>query len=68
MIVLGGGAIGTELAQVFSRFGTEVTVVEQQPRLVSFEEPEASDLIERIFTPRGHQGVHRRPGRADRPQ
>jgi pyruvate/2-oxoglutarate dehydrogenase complex dihydrolipoamide dehydrogenase (E3) component len=53
MIVLGGGAIGTELAQVFSRFGTEVTVVEEQPRLVSFEEPEASELIERIFTREG---------------
>jgi pyruvate/2-oxoglutarate dehydrogenase complex dihydrolipoamide dehydrogenase (E3) component len=53
MIVLGGGAIGTELAQVFSRFGTEVTVVEAQPRLVSFEEPEASELIERIFTREG---------------
>jgi len=50
MIVLGGGAIGAELAQVFSRFGTEVTVVEAQPRLVSFEEPEASELIERVFT------------------
>jgi len=53
MIVLGGGAIGTELAQVFSRFGTEVTVVEALPRLVSFEEPEASELIERIFTREG---------------
>ena len=53
MIVLGGGAIGTELAQVFSRFGTEVTVVEAQPRLVPFEEPEASELIERIFTREG---------------
>jgi pyruvate/2-oxoglutarate dehydrogenase complex dihydrolipoamide dehydrogenase (E3) component len=50
MIVLGGGAVGTELAQVFSRFGTEVTVVEARPQLVSFEEPEASELIERIFT------------------
>jgi pyruvate/2-oxoglutarate dehydrogenase complex dihydrolipoamide dehydrogenase (E3) component len=53
MIVLGGGAIGAELAQVFSRFGTEVTVVEALPRLVSFEEPEASDLIERIFMREG---------------
>ena len=50
MIVLGGGAVGAELAQVFSRFGTEVTVVEALPRLVSFEEPEASELIERVFT------------------
>src|SRR5712691_5616392 len=42
MIVLGGGVIGAELAQVFSRFGTEVTVVEALPRLLSLEEPESS--------------------------
>jgi pyruvate/2-oxoglutarate dehydrogenase complex dihydrolipoamide dehydrogenase (E3) component len=53
MIVIGGGAVGAELAQVFSRFGTEVTVVEAMPRLVSFGEPEASELIERIFTREG---------------
>ena len=53
MIVLGGGAIGAELAQAFSRFGTAVTVVEALPRLVSFEEPEASMLIERIFAAEG---------------
>jgi pyruvate/2-oxoglutarate dehydrogenase complex dihydrolipoamide dehydrogenase (E3) component len=53
MIVLGGGAVGTELAQVFARFGTEVTVVEAQPRLLSFEEPESSELIEQILTREG---------------
>jgi pyruvate/2-oxoglutarate dehydrogenase complex dihydrolipoamide dehydrogenase (E3) component len=53
MIVLGGGAIGAELTQVFARFGTAVTVVEALPRLVSFEEPEASALLERIFTAEG---------------
>jgi pyruvate/2-oxoglutarate dehydrogenase complex dihydrolipoamide dehydrogenase (E3) component len=53
MIVLGGGAIGIELAQAFSRFGAAVTVVEALPRLVSFEEPEASDLIHRVFTAEG---------------
>jgi pyruvate/2-oxoglutarate dehydrogenase complex dihydrolipoamide dehydrogenase (E3) component len=53
MIVLGGGAIGAELAQVFSRFGTEVTVVEALPRLVSFEEPEAGELIARVFMREG---------------
>src|SRR5260370_759335 len=53
MIVLGGGAIGAELAQVFARFGTEVTVVEALPRLVSFEEPEASELIGRVFMREG---------------
>jgi pyruvate/2-oxoglutarate dehydrogenase complex dihydrolipoamide dehydrogenase (E3) component len=53
LIVLGGGAIGAELAQVFARFGTAVTVVEALPRLLSFEEPESSALIERIFTAEG---------------
>jgi pyruvate/2-oxoglutarate dehydrogenase complex dihydrolipoamide dehydrogenase (E3) component len=53
LIVLGGGAIGAELAQVFARFGAAVTVVEALPKLVSFEEPEASQLIERIFTAEG---------------
>jgi pyruvate/2-oxoglutarate dehydrogenase complex dihydrolipoamide dehydrogenase (E3) component len=53
LIVLGGGAIGAELAQVFARFGAAVTVVEAQPRLLSFEEPEASSLIERAFMSEG---------------
>src|ERR1035437_5106017 len=53
LIVLGGGAIGAELAQVFARFGAAVTVIEALPRLLSFEEPEASELIERIFTAEG---------------
>jgi len=53
MIVIGGGAVGAEFAQVFARFGTAVTVVEAQPRLLSAEEPEASELIERIFSREG---------------
>jgi pyruvate/2-oxoglutarate dehydrogenase complex dihydrolipoamide dehydrogenase (E3) component len=53
LIVLGGGAIGAELAQVFARFGASVTVVEALPRLLSFEEPEAGMLIERIFMREG---------------
>ena len=53
LIVLGGGAIGAELAQVFARFGTEVTVVEALPRLLPLEEPEAGELIERVFTAEG---------------
>jgi len=53
LIVLGGGAIGAELAQVFARFGTAVTVIEALPRLLSFEEPEAGELIGRIFAAEG---------------
>jgi pyruvate/2-oxoglutarate dehydrogenase complex dihydrolipoamide dehydrogenase (E3) component len=43
-VVLGGGAIGLELAQVFARFGVEVSVVEALDRLLAQEEPESSDL------------------------
>lgn len=49
MVVLGGGAIGVELAQVFARFTCEVTVVEGQDRLLSQEEPEAGELAARAL-------------------
>jgi pyruvate/2-oxoglutarate dehydrogenase complex dihydrolipoamide dehydrogenase (E3) component len=44
LVVLGGGAIGLELAQAYGRFGTQVTVVEALDRLIATEEPEASTL------------------------
>lgn len=53
MIVLGGGAIGAELAQVFARFGCRVTVVEAAPRLLPAEEPESAELIGKVLTGEG---------------
>jgi pyruvate/2-oxoglutarate dehydrogenase complex dihydrolipoamide dehydrogenase (E3) component len=53
IIVLGGGAIGVELAQVFARFGVEVTVVEAADRLVPQEEPEAGALLAEVFASEG---------------
>jgi pyruvate/2-oxoglutarate dehydrogenase complex dihydrolipoamide dehydrogenase (E3) component len=53
LIVMGGGAIGLELAQVFARFGVAVTVVEALDRLLAAEEPEASALIENVLTAEG---------------
>jgi pyruvate/2-oxoglutarate dehydrogenase complex dihydrolipoamide dehydrogenase (E3) component len=53
LVVLGGGSIGVELAQVFARFGAAVTVIEVADRLVSLEEPEASDLLVRVFEREG---------------
>ncbi|KUO08327.1 dihydrolipoyl dehydrogenase family protein [Streptomyces sp. DSM 15324] len=44
MIVLGGGAVGVEVAQVFARFGCRVTVLEGRERLLAHEEPEAGEL------------------------
>ena len=49
MIVLGGGSIGLELAQVFARFGVSVSVVEALDRLLAMEEPDASDLAARAL-------------------
>jgi len=45
-VILGGGAIGLELAQAYARFGAEVTVVEAMDRLLPMEEPDASTLVE----------------------
>ncbi len=44
LVVLGGGAVGVELGQVFARFGADVTVVERAERLLGLEEPEAGEL------------------------
>jgi pyruvate/2-oxoglutarate dehydrogenase complex dihydrolipoamide dehydrogenase (E3) component len=44
LVVLGGGAIGLELAQVFARFGVQVSVIEALDRLLAVEEPEASEV------------------------
>lgn len=53
LVVLGGGAIGVELAQSFARFGTTVTIVEAADRLVPLEEPGAGALLAEVFTAEG---------------
>ena len=53
MIVLGGGSVGCELGQVFSRFGVDVTIVEGRDRLLPSEEAEASDVVGAAFEAEG---------------
>jgi pyruvate/2-oxoglutarate dehydrogenase complex dihydrolipoamide dehydrogenase (E3) component len=53
LVVLGGGAIGVELAQVFARFGVEVTVVEMADRLLPQEEPSAGEILADTFRAEG---------------
>jgi pyruvate/2-oxoglutarate dehydrogenase complex dihydrolipoamide dehydrogenase (E3) component len=53
LVVVGGGPIGCELAQVFSRFGVRVTVVQHGPRLLPANEPEAGDLVASVFAAEG---------------
>jgi pyruvate/2-oxoglutarate dehydrogenase complex dihydrolipoamide dehydrogenase (E3) component len=53
LAIIGGGPIGVELAQVFSRFGVEVTVLEGGDRLLSPEDPESSELLATVFEREG---------------
>jgi pyruvate/2-oxoglutarate dehydrogenase complex dihydrolipoamide dehydrogenase (E3) component len=53
LAVLGGGAVGVELAQVFRRFGSEVVVLESGPCLVGPEEPEAGRVLAEVFDSEG---------------
>jgi pyruvate/2-oxoglutarate dehydrogenase complex dihydrolipoamide dehydrogenase (E3) component len=53
LVVLGGGPVGCELAQVFSRFGASVTLVQHGERLVPADEPEAGDLLAETFADEG---------------
>jgi len=53
LLVLGGGPIGCELAQAFSRLGSRVTQVEMLPRLMSREDPEVSEMVRKQFAAEG---------------
>ena len=61
LAVLGGGAIGCELAQAFRRLGSAVTIVEGLDRLLPKEEPETSAVIADAFTA---EGIEVRVGRS----
>jgi pyruvate/2-oxoglutarate dehydrogenase complex dihydrolipoamide dehydrogenase (E3) component len=50
LIVLGGGPVGCEFAQVFARFGAKVTIVQSNARLLPGDEPEAGELLRDVFT------------------
>ena len=53
LVVLGGGPIGSELAQCFARFGSQVTQVEMLPRLLIREDPEVSEMVMSRFQAEG---------------
>jgi pyruvate/2-oxoglutarate dehydrogenase complex dihydrolipoamide dehydrogenase (E3) component/uncharacterized membrane protein YdjX (TVP38/TMEM64 family) len=53
LLVLGGGPIGSELAQAFARLGSQVTQVEMLPRLLIREDPEVAQLVQRRFEAEG---------------
>jgi pyruvate/2-oxoglutarate dehydrogenase complex dihydrolipoamide dehydrogenase (E3) component len=53
LIVLGGGAVGCELAQVYARFGTTVTLMETGSRLLKQEEPAISEILADVLSASG---------------
>jgi pyruvate/2-oxoglutarate dehydrogenase complex dihydrolipoamide dehydrogenase (E3) component len=53
LVVVGGSYIGLEFAQMYRRFGSEVTVIEKGPHLLWREDPDVCAAIEEIFTKEG---------------
>ncbi|MCC6859454.1 MAG: FAD-containing oxidoreductase [Bryobacterales bacterium] len=53
LIILGGGYIACEFAQMYRRFGSEVTIVERDSRLLSREDPDVSDAVREMFEAEG---------------
>ena len=53
LLVVGGGPIGIEMAQAFSRLGSQVTVVEQIDRIMAKEDEDVSTHISQVLTKEG---------------
>jgi pyruvate/2-oxoglutarate dehydrogenase complex dihydrolipoamide dehydrogenase (E3) component len=53
LVIVGGGLIGLEFAQMYRRFGADVTIVEQGSRLISREDHDASVELQRILEAEG---------------
>lgn len=53
MVIIGGGSSGSELGQVAAQFGARLTIIEADDRLLSKEEPEASEVVEAAFAAEG---------------
>lgn len=55
LAVIGGGPIGSELAQAFQRLGSEVTVFERGSQILSKEDADAADIVQKTFMKEGVQ-------------
>lgn len=53
LIVMGSGAVGSEFASVYHRFGTDVTLVELLDRIVPIEDADISKELQRAFKKQG---------------
>jgi pyruvate/2-oxoglutarate dehydrogenase complex dihydrolipoamide dehydrogenase (E3) component len=57
LLILGGSAVGLEFAQMYRRFGSEVAVIEEAPRLLPHEDEDISAAVLDILTKEGIQVV-----------
>jgi pyruvate/2-oxoglutarate dehydrogenase complex dihydrolipoamide dehydrogenase (E3) component len=62
LVVVGGSYIGLEFAQMYRRFGAQVTIIERAARLISREDPDVSEAVRGILE---NEGIEVRTG-ADR--
>src|SRR6266542_1493990 len=56
-VIVGGGAVGVEWAEIWAAFGSRITVLEMLPQLVPTEEPEIARELTRSFTRKGIECV-----------
>jgi pyruvate/2-oxoglutarate dehydrogenase complex dihydrolipoamide dehydrogenase (E3) component len=59
LLIVGGGPVGTEMAQAFRRLGSQVTLISRAPTLLPRDDPQASSLIADVFR---QEGVNLRLG------
>ncbi|HWP31616.1 MAG TPA: mercuric reductase [Fimbriimonadales bacterium] len=53
LLIIGGGYIGCEFAQMFRRFGSEVTIIEMANHLLATEDSDISETVEQVFRNEG---------------
>jgi pyruvate/2-oxoglutarate dehydrogenase complex dihydrolipoamide dehydrogenase (E3) component len=53
LVILGGGYIGVEFAQMFRRFGSRVTLVERHARVLEHEDSDISDAMQQVLAAEG---------------
>lgn len=53
LLIIGGGYIGLEFSQIFRRIGSQVTIIEQHPRLLSKEDDDVASMIHQVLEQEG---------------
>jgi pyruvate/2-oxoglutarate dehydrogenase complex dihydrolipoamide dehydrogenase (E3) component len=66
LLVLGGGYVGLEFAQMFRRFGSEVTVVQRGPQLLAREDADVADAVAEVMREDGIEVLLRTEARSVR--